>query len=86
MCSFYHCNIDERAIKQIATVLKSSGLADKGYRYVNIDDCWQVAREAGTGTIVPDPARFPSGLKRIADWLHERQMMFGASQLRPKPL
>ena len=42
--NFYHCNIDERAIKQIALVLKSSGLADLGYKFVNIDDCWQVAR------------------------------------------
>lgn len=75
--NFYHCNIDERAIKQIALTLKSSGLAAKGYRYVNIDDCWQVAREPETGIIVPDPARFPSGLKAIADWLHEREMMFG---------
>ena len=100
--NFYHCNIDERAIKQIATILKSSGLAAKGYRYVNIDDCWQVAREPGTGVIVPDPARtprletshvlcqhwagcqdmrvaagFPSGLKAIASWLHERDMRFG---------
>eukprot|EP01050_Picozoa_sp_SAG11_P015839 SAG11_NODE_2096_length_3832_cov_2.091347_2_plen_816_part_00 len=75
--NFYHCNIDERAIKQIALALKSSGLAAKGYRYVNIDDCWQVAREPVTGVIVPDPARFPSGLKAIADWLHEHDMMFG---------
>lgn len=28
--NFYHCNIDERAIKQIALALKSSGLAAKG--------------------------------------------------------
>jgi alpha-galactosidase len=75
--NFYHCNIDERAIKQIALTLKSSGLAAKGYRYVNIDDCWQVAREPVTGVIVPDPARFPSGLKAIADWLHNEDMMFG---------
>jgi hypothetical protein len=70
--NFYHCNIDERAIRQIALTLKASGLAAKGYTYVNIDDCWQVARDPVTGVIVPDPARFPSGLKAIADWLHER--------------
>jgi len=74
--NFYHCNIDERAIKQIALTLKSTGLAELGFRYVNIDDCWQVARTTD-GTIVPDPARFPSGLKAIADWLHARGMFFG---------
>jgi hypothetical protein len=30
--NFYHCNIDERAIEQIALALKSTGLAAKGYR------------------------------------------------------
>lgn len=45
--NFYHCNIDERAIKQIATTLKSSGLADKGYRYVNIDVSLETERERG---------------------------------------
>jgi hypothetical protein len=30
--NFYHCNIDERAIKQIALALKSTGLAAAGYK------------------------------------------------------
>jgi hypothetical protein len=38
--NYYHCNIDERGILQIADVLINSGLAAKGYKYVNIDDCW----------------------------------------------
>lgn len=32
------------------------------YTYVNLDDCWQSARDAG-GRIVPDPLRFPSGMR-----------------------
>lgn len=74
--NYYHCNVDERALKQIAQKLIDTGLAGLGYRYVNIDDCWQVARQPN-GTIVPDPVRFPSGLRAIADWLHERDMLFG---------
>jgi alpha-galactosidase len=74
--NFYHCNIDERAIKQIALTLKSSGLAAKGYRYVNIDDCWQVER-LPNGTIVPDPARFPSGMRALSDYVHSQGLKFG---------
>ena len=47
-----------------------------GYQYVNIDDCWQVSR--GTdGTIVADPARFPSGIKAPADYVHSKGLKLG---------
>ena len=74
--NFYHCNIDEHAIKETAQALIDTGLRDKGYEYVNIDDCWQVGREPN-GTIVVDPARFPSGMRAVADWLHARALRFG---------
>jgi hypothetical protein len=35
--NYYHCNIDERGILQIADTLINTGLAAKGYKYVNID-------------------------------------------------
>ena len=38
----FACNINETLIKQTADLLISTGLADKGYKYVNLDDCWQV--------------------------------------------
>lgn len=38
----YACNISEVLIKKTADLLISTGLADKGYKYVNLDDCWQV--------------------------------------------
>ena len=76
--NYYHCNIDERAIYQIADALIEKGLAQKGYTYVNIDDCWQVAREPATDAIVPDPARFPSGMKAIADSIHARTFAYGS--------
>lgn len=34
-------HISEELILQIATAMKNSGLADAGYQYVNLDDCWQ---------------------------------------------
>ena len=32
-------NINEKSIREIADAMVSSGLADCGYVYVNIDDC-----------------------------------------------
>ncbi|MBP9838579.1 MAG: hypothetical protein KBC84_07675 [Proteobacteria bacterium] len=47
-------------------LLISTGLADKGYKYVNIDDCWQVERNQTTKEIIPDSSRFPSGMAALA--------------------
>ena len=49
----------------------STGMKDAGYQYVVIDDCWQASRDAD-GNIVPDPERFPSGIKALADYVHSQ--------------
>merc|ERR1719313_2374198 len=51
-------------------------MAAVGYSYINIDDCWQVARDA-EGKIIPDPVRFPSGMKSLADYVHSKGLKFG---------
>ena len=51
----------------------SSGLADAGYVYLNIDDGWQAPkRDAVTQRLVPDPAKFPEGMAALADYVHAR--------------
>jgi hypothetical protein len=35
-------------ILDTAKALVSTGLASKGYNFVNIDDCWQIARDPVT--------------------------------------
>ena len=72
----YACNIDETLIKRTADAIVSSGLRDAGYVYVNLDDCWHGTRDAA-GNIQPDPQRFPSGMKALGDYLHERGLKFG---------
>jgi alpha-galactosidase len=46
-------------------------MAKAGYSYINIDDCWQVAR-TDNGTIIPDPTRFPSGMRALTDYVHSK--------------
>src|SRR5947208_2971572 len=51
-------------------------MKDAGYQYIVIDDCWQIDRDA-QGNIIPDPKRFPSGIKALADYVHSKGLKFG---------
>jgi alpha-galactosidase len=72
----FGCNVSEQLIKEVADALVSTGMRDAGYSYVVIDDCWQVGRDA-EGHIIPDPQRFPSGMKALADYVHAKGLKFG---------
>lgn len=69
-------NICEQDVRGIADAMVSSGLADCGYVYVNIDDCWHGERDAD-GNIQCDPETFPSGMKALGDYLHSKGLKFG---------
>jgi alpha-galactosidase len=72
----FGCNISEKLIIDTINALNSSGLAELGYRYINIDDCWQSSRHPN-GTIIPDPVAFPHGIKSLADYAHSKGLKFG---------
>lgn len=75
----FHCDIDEKVIRETADALVSTGLAKLGYKYVNIDDCWaEYARDKeGNGNLVPKKATFPSGMKALADYVHSKGLKLG---------
>jgi len=72
----YGCEIDEGLVRRTADALVANGMRDAGYVYVNIDDCWQGERDAD-GFLQPDPQRFPSGIKALADYVHARGLKLG---------
>ncbi len=72
----FACNVSEDMIKGMADAVVKSGMKDAGYVYVNIDDCWQVSRDANAN-IVPDPQRFPHGMKAVGDYIHSLGLKFG---------
>jgi len=72
----YGCEIDEGLIRGTADAMVANGMRDAGYVYVNIDDCWQGERDAD-GFLQPDPQRFPSGIKALADYVHARGLKLG---------
>ncbi|MGN6124414.1 MAG: glycoside hydrolase family 27 protein, partial [Sphingomonas oligoaromativorans] len=53
-------NIDETNIFGSAQRIVDSGLAAKGYRYINIDDGWAAKRRASDGHLIIRADRFPS--------------------------
>ena len=59
----FGCNVSEDMIKGMADAVVSSGMKDAGYIYVNIDDCWQVSRDANANIVVDqqDPCRLRDG-------------------------
>lgn len=73
----FGCNIDARSIRRTADALLASGLRDAGYVYLNIDDCWQAARRDREGQLQADPARFPDGIRSLADYAHARGLKLG---------
>jgi len=72
----FACNVSEDMIKNMADAVVKSGMKDAGYQYVNIDDCWQVSRDA-SANIVVDPQRFPHGMKAVGDYIHSLGLKFG---------
>jgi alpha-galactosidase len=73
----FGCGIDEAVVRQTAAAMVSSGLAADGYRYVNVDDCWEAAERNADGQLTADPAKFPSGIKALADYVHGLGLKFG---------
>ncbi len=72
----FACDINEDLIRGIADQMVASGLRDAGYIYLNIDDCWHGQRDVD-GFIQPDPERFPSGMKALADYVHSKGLKLG---------
>lgn len=74
--NMFEGDITEQIVKEIADAFVSSGLKDAGYAYILIDDVWQGGRD-NKNKIIPDPNKFPSGIKALADYVHAKGLKFG---------
>lgn len=66
----YHCEINETIVLDNAKLIKSLGLLDAGYNYINIDDCYSEKTRSPEGNIIANKERFPSGMRSLTDQLH----------------
>ena len=69
--------INEQLIFEMADLMASQGYREAGYEYLVIDDCWSLRERGKDGRIVPDPEKFPNGMKAVADYVHSKGLKFG---------
>jgi alpha-galactosidase len=73
----FGCNVSASLIEQTAKAMVTSGMKAAGYQYVNIDDCWLDPQRAADGSLQADPAKFPGGIKPVADYVHSLGLKLG---------
>jgi alpha-galactosidase len=82
----HYDRITDAMMREAADVMISSGMADVGYQYVNIDDCWMNAPENKDpmrvgplrdekGNIIPNK-HFPD-MKGLTDYIHAKGLKAG---------
>ncbi|MBD5460677.1 MAG: glycoside hydrolase family 27 protein [Lachnospiraceae bacterium] len=70
-------DISEDLIRETADSMVAAGLPDYGYEYLVIDDCWSLRERDSQGRLTADPAKFPHGMKAVADYVHSKGLKFG---------
>lgn len=74
--NYFATNVNEKDLKEMADSMVANGMLAAGYKYIFIDDGWQGGRDS-VNNIIPNPKKFPSGIKALADYLHARGMKLG---------
>lgn len=69
--------INETVVRETADAMVEQGFRDAGYVYVSVDDCWMAVERDANGDLQADPVKFPSGMKALGDYIHERGLKFG---------
>ncbi len=69
--------INENLILEIAEAMAKSGLAEAGYQYVNLDDCWQSSERDENGRFIADYTAFPRGIRPLVDDINNMGLKVG---------
>jgi alpha-galactosidase len=73
----FGCDVSDALIRQTADAIVASGMRAAGYEYVTIDDCWMAPARDADGRLVPDPKKFPYGMKALAAYVHAHGLKLG---------
>jgi alpha-galactosidase len=74
--NFFAEKVNEKELKEMADVMVTSGMAKAGYDHIFIDDGWQGGRDK-KNNMIADPVKFPSGIKALAKYMHDRGLKLG---------
>jgi alpha-galactosidase len=76
----HYDRVSDVLMRQAAAQMLDSGMADYGYQFVNIDDCWMKKKSdepcRGPGEAVLPNAKFPD-MKALADYIHAKGLKAG---------
>lgn len=75
--NLFRNHIDEDLIYEIGCAMRDSGLADAGYRYLNLDDCWQSSARDADGRLQGDLSTFPNGIKALCERVNNLGLKLG---------
>ena len=75
--NLFRNRINEDLILEIARAMRDSGLADAGYRYLNLDDCWQSSARDANGRLQGDLGTFPSGIPALRQKVNDLGLKLG---------
>jgi len=68
---------NETTFVETMDALVKTGLKDKGYTYLNADDCWIAQNRTPEGKLTSDATRFPHGMKWLIDQAHSKRLKLG---------
>jgi alpha-galactosidase len=70
----YMCKVTDADVRAQADRIVQNGMSAVGYKYVNIDDCWQGQRDAQG--VIHGNSNFPD-MKALGDYIHSKGLKFG---------
>jgi alpha-galactosidase len=73
----FACGINETLIRDTADLLVATGLSQIGYKYLNLDDCWEAPSRDPNGNLQFNPTSFPSGGTALGTYIHSKGLKFG---------
>lgn len=66
--------VDDASVRAMADAMVATGMSKVGYVYINIDDTWELGRDAG-GNLIPNK-KFPD-MRALADYVHSKGLKIG---------
>lgn len=69
--------VNEKVILEVINAIVDQGIKDAGYTYVVVDGGWRDTKLGPKGELLPNPEKFPHGMKALADYAHSKGLKFG---------
>ena len=73
----FQTNISEKLVMKTVDAIIASGMKEVGYQYIVLDDGWMTKQRDTNGNLVPDPKKFPHGMKALINYVHSKGLKFG---------